>query len=61
MSFARKRDARAGGAEFAAFGWNPEEIPDPQAVETFERSKLNWSEHEAEAPCRLAGMAPAAD
>ena len=34
--------------EFAAFGWNPEEIPDPQAVETFERSKLKWSEHEAE-------------
>jgi maltooligosyltrehalose trehalohydrolase len=34
--------------EFAAFGWNPEEIPDPQAVETFERSKLRWSEHEAE-------------
>ena len=32
--------------EFAAFGWNPEEIPDPQAIETFERSKLNWSERE---------------
>jgi maltooligosyltrehalose trehalohydrolase len=34
--------------EFTAFGWNPEEIPDPQAVQTFERSKLNWSEHEEE-------------
>ena len=34
--------------EFAAFGWKPEEIPDPQAVETFERSKLIWSEREAE-------------
>ena len=34
--------------EFAAFGWNPEEIPDPQAIETFERSKLNWSEREEE-------------
>jgi maltooligosyltrehalose trehalohydrolase len=34
--------------EFAAFGWNPEEIPDPQAVETFERSKLNWSERDKE-------------
>jgi maltooligosyltrehalose trehalohydrolase len=30
--------------DFAAFGWNPEEIADPQARETFERSKLNWSE-----------------
>ncbi len=30
--------------EFAAFGWNPEEVPDPQAPETFERSKLDWSE-----------------
>jgi maltooligosyltrehalose trehalohydrolase len=34
--------------EFTAFGWNPEEIPDPQAVETFERSKLNWSEPDKE-------------
>ncbi len=34
--------------EFAIFGWNPEEIPDPQAVETFEHSKLNWSEREEE-------------
>jgi maltooligosyltrehalose trehalohydrolase len=30
--------------EFAAFGWRPEEIPDPQAPATFARSKLNWSE-----------------
>ncbi len=30
--------------EFAAFGWDPAAVPDPQAVETFERSKLNWSE-----------------
>jgi maltooligosyltrehalose trehalohydrolase len=30
--------------EFAAFGWKPEEIPDPQAAETFARSKLNWNE-----------------
>ena len=34
--------------EFAAFGWNPEDIPDPQAVETFECSKLNWSESDTE-------------
>ncbi len=30
--------------EFAAFGWNPDEIPDPQSPATFERSKLNWDE-----------------
>ena len=30
--------------EFAAFGWKPEETADPQAYETFERSKLDWAE-----------------
>lgn len=30
--------------EFAAFGWKPEDTADPQAHETFERSKLNWNE-----------------
>lgn len=30
--------------EFAAFGWDPAEIPDPQAPETFERSRLDWNE-----------------
>ena len=30
--------------EFAAFGWDPEELPDPQALESFARSKLNWEE-----------------
>jgi maltooligosyltrehalose trehalohydrolase len=36
-------------AEFAAFGWRPEDIPDPEKMETFERSKLKWSEvHEGE-------------
>jgi maltooligosyltrehalose trehalohydrolase len=34
--------------EFSAFGWNPEEIPDPQAVETFERSRLRWEERDEE-------------
>ncbi len=38
----RKRD-------FAAFGWNEDEVPDPESRETFDRSKLNWSEvHEGE-------------
>ena len=30
--------------EFAAFGWDPEEVPDPQDANSFERSKLRWSE-----------------
>ena len=38
------RDGRRG--EFAAFGWESEQIPDPQARETFERSRLDWAERE---------------
>ena len=30
--------------EFAAFGWSPDQIPDPEKKETFERSRLNWKE-----------------
>ena len=30
--------------EFAAFGWAPEAVPDPQARATFERSVLVWEE-----------------
>ena len=30
--------------EFAAFGWAPESIPDPEDRRTFQRSKLNWEE-----------------
>ncbi|TCL83739.1 MULTISPECIES: malto-oligosyltrehalose trehalohydrolase [unclassified Rathayibacter] len=33
-------------AEFAKMGWDPEVVPDPQDPETFERSKLDWSEAE---------------
>src|ERR1700721_647084 len=41
------KEGRRG--EFAAFGWDPTDIPDPEAVETFRRSKLNWGEvHEGE-------------
>lgn len=32
--------------EFAAFGWDPVQIPDPQAEDTFLRSKLRWDEME---------------
>lgn len=35
-------------AEFADFGWDPEDIPDPQAEETFLRSRLDWDEREQE-------------
>jgi maltooligosyltrehalose trehalohydrolase len=31
-------------AEFAAHGWNADDIPDPQDPETFLRSKLDWAE-----------------
>jgi maltooligosyltrehalose trehalohydrolase len=34
--------------EFAAFGWDPTEVPDPQDPETFRRSKLDW--HELDRP-----------
>ncbi len=34
--------------EFAAFGWDPREVPDPQAPDTFARSKLDWREPEQE-------------
>ena len=30
--------------EFANFGWNPDEIPNPQAEDTFRQSKLDWEE-----------------
>jgi malto-oligosyltrehalose trehalohydrolase len=34
-------------AEFAALGWRPDEIPDPQDSATFEGSRLDWSEASA--------------
>lgn len=30
--------------EFASFGWDPDDVPDPQDPATFERSKLHWEE-----------------
>jgi maltooligosyltrehalose trehalohydrolase len=35
--------------EFAAFSAHRTDVPDPQARETFERSKLNWSERDHDA------------
>jgi len=33
-------------SEFAAFGWRPEEVPDPQDPDTFARSVLDWTERD---------------
>ncbi len=35
-------------AEFTAHGWGAQEVPDPQAAATFERSRLDWGELEKE-------------
>ncbi|MBA4169736.1 MAG: malto-oligosyltrehalose trehalohydrolase [Chloroflexi bacterium] len=34
--------------EFSGFGWEPADVPDPQNPDTFEVSKLNWSERRRE-------------
>lgn len=36
--------AQGRRAEFAAFGWEPDEVPDPQDPATYERSRLDWSQ-----------------
>jgi maltooligosyltrehalose trehalohydrolase len=35
-------------AEFAAFGWAPDEVPDPQDPATYLLSKLDWRERQRE-------------
>jgi maltooligosyltrehalose trehalohydrolase len=35
-------------SEFAAFGWRPEDVPDPQDEATFARSRLDWTERDRE-------------
>ena len=35
---------RDGKNEFASHGWDRDDVPDPQAAETVERSRLDWSE-----------------
>jgi maltooligosyltrehalose trehalohydrolase len=39
--------------EFADFGWDPADVPDPQDPATFERSRLDWAEPERD---RHAGL-----
>ncbi|NIP80014.1 MAG: malto-oligosyltrehalose trehalohydrolase, partial [Gemmatimonadetes bacterium] len=36
--------SRGRRAEFAAFGWEPDAVPDPQDPATFVRSRLRWDE-----------------
>jgi maltooligosyltrehalose trehalohydrolase len=40
-------------AEFAEHGWEADEVPDPQDPETFQRSKLDWTEVTAGEHARL--------
>jgi maltooligosyltrehalose trehalohydrolase len=40
-------------AEFAQHGWDADAIPDPQDPQTFERSKLDWSELHMDEHARL--------
>lgn len=54
LYFTDHRDAQLAQAvsegrrrEFAAFGWDPDSIPDPQAAATFMASRLDWDERDA--------------
>ncbi len=47
-------------AEFAAHGWQPGQIPDPQDPATFARSKLDWSEAAGPAAPGTARLVPRA-
>jgi len=42
-------------SEFAAFGWKPKDVPDPQDPKTFERSKLKWDEVESGIHAEMLG------
>ncbi|NUR06513.1 MAG: malto-oligosyltrehalose trehalohydrolase [Nocardioidaceae bacterium] len=45
--------AEGRAAEFAAHGWAPGDVPDPQDPATFERSRLDWAERDREPHARL--------
>lgn len=40
--------SRGRRSEFGSFGWEPDEVPDPQLEVTFQRSKLDWTEVDRE-------------
>lgn len=46
---------RGRRSEFSSFGWDPEEIPDPQAEETFTDARLPWDEVAAPGHDELLG------
>jgi maltooligosyltrehalose trehalohydrolase len=59
--FTDHQDAELGQAvsdgrrkEFVSFGWDPDQVPDPQALATFEASKLDWAEVDQSAGGLLA-------
>jgi len=43
-------------AEFAEHGWNETDVPDPNDDETFQRSKLDWSEPEKQPHANVLRM-----
>ncbi|SDU40666.1 malto-oligosyltrehalose trehalohydrolase [Gordonia westfalica] len=43
-------------SEFAEHGWDSDDVPDPQDPETFERSKLDWSEPTRPDHARVLGF-----
>jgi maltooligosyltrehalose trehalohydrolase len=60
LFFTSHQDAALGKAvaegrrrEFAAFGWKPDEVSDPQDPATFERSKLRWDELDEDAHANM--------
>jgi maltooligosyltrehalose trehalohydrolase len=42
--------------EFEAFGWKPEEVPDPQAQSTFDASRLRWEERDVPVHAEMLGF-----
>jgi len=42
-------------SEFADHGWSAADVPDPQALSTFEDSRLDWDEREREPHARVHG------
>ncbi|WP_434094186.1 malto-oligosyltrehalose trehalohydrolase [Nonomuraea wenchangensis] len=48
-----RADSAGRRREFAAFGWEPGQVPDPQDAATFERSRLDWGEPGEEPHARL--------
>jgi len=51
-----KATAEGRIAEFAAMGWDADEVPDPQDPATFERSKLDWRELDTGIHARLLAL-----